>query len=96
MIAGSLIAFCWQYLELAETTSMAPMLMGIVTSSLTMVVVSLATQKASPVPAHIVEAMGEADAIGPIPKRLLAATDFSLTPTAVEVDKMIARKESDE
>ena len=96
MIAGALVAFVWEYMGLAATTSMAPMVMGLFSSSVTMVVVSLATQKQFPVPAHILDAMQESDAIGPVPKRFLAATDFSLTPTAIEVDKMIARKDSDE
>jgi Na+/proline symporter len=96
MIAGALVAFFWEYLGLTELTSMAPMLMGVVSSSLTMVVVSLATQEKYPVPEYVLDAMQESDAIGPVPKRFLTATDFSLTPTAIEVDRMIARKASDE
>ena len=96
MVVGTLIAFVWQYADLAATTSMAPMLMGVIGSSVTMVVVSLATQTSMPVPAHILAAMQEAEAIGPIPKRLLAATDFSLTTEAGEVSEMLAGGDRDE
>ena len=42
----------------------------VVVSALTLVVVSLATQKASPVPEHIVDALNETAKVGPIPARL--------------------------
>jgi len=89
MIVGALVSFVWQFAGLAESTAMAPMLMGVLGSSVTIVVVSLATQSSAPVPSHVLDAMQEADALGPIPQRLLAATDFSLTPEATAVAEML-------
>jgi sodium/proline symporter len=89
MMVGALVSFVWQFAGLAESTAMAPMLMGVLGSSATIVIVSLATQSSAPVPPHIVAAMREADALGPIPQRLLAATDFSLTPEATAVAEML-------
>lgn len=71
---------------MVETTQLAPMLTGVVSSTVTMVVVSLATQKIAPVPAYIHEVMDEAARIGPIPKRLLAAADTALGPEAAAID----------
>lgn len=96
MVVGAVVAFVWQYANLAATTSMAPMLMGVMSSSVTMVVVSLATQSHSPVPVHVINAMTEADAVGPIPQRLLAATDFSLTPEAAEVGRALKGTATDD
>jgi sodium/proline symporter len=91
MVVGSSVAFIWQYLGLVETTQLAPMLTGVVSSSITMIVVSLATQKIAPVPAYMHEVMDEAATIGPIPKRLIAATDTSLGPEASAIDKAMHR-----
>ena len=89
MIVGSSVAFFWEYLSLVETTQLAPMLTGVLSSTITMVVVSLATQKIAPVPAFINEVMNEAANIGPIPKKLLAATDTSLGPEAAAIDDAV-------
>ena len=74
---------------MVETTQLAPMLTGVVSSTVTMIVVSLATQKIAPVPAFIHEVMDEAAVIGPIPKQLLAAADTSLGPEASAIDDAI-------
>jgi len=89
MIVGSSVAFFWEYLSLVETTQLAPMLTGVLSSTITMVVVSLTTQKIAPVPAFINEMMNEAANIGPIPKKLLAATDTSLGPEAAAIDDAV-------
>ncbi len=86
MIVGASVAFLWEYLGLVETTQLAPMLTGIVSSTTTIIVVSLLTQKIAPVPAHVREIMDEAATIGPIPRRLVAASDMSLGPEAAAVD----------
>jgi len=96
MVAGSLVAFFWEYLDLVETTQLAPMLTGVVSSTVTMVVVSLATQKIAPVPAYIHEVMNEAAIVGPIPKRLLAAADTSLGPEASAIDDAMNGSNRDE
>ena len=76
---------------MVETTELAPMLTGVVSSTVTMIVVSLATQNVAPVPAYIREVMDEAGTVGPIPGRLLAATDTSLGPEASAIDKAMNR-----
>jgi sodium/proline symporter len=60
MITGALIAFAWEPLAFVESTGLHPMLAGVLGSTIAMIVVSLATQKRSPVPAEIVAAMDEA------------------------------------
>jgi hypothetical protein len=54
-----------------------------------MIVVSLATQKLSPVPAHVLDAMNVSSQVGPIPERFLAATEFELANEAAAVSKAI-------
>lgn len=66
MIAGAAVAFFWEYAGLVATTQLHPMLTGVLASATTIVIVSLATQKLSPVPPHIREAMAESARPGPI------------------------------
>jgi sodium/proline symporter len=89
MLVGASVSFGWEYAGLVETTQMHPMLTGVVSSTVTMIVVSLATQKIAPVPAHILEAMNVAGDIGPIPERYLAATEFSLAGEAAAISKAL-------
>ena len=93
MVIGASVAFVWEYSGYVESTQVAPMLAGVVSSTITMIVVSLLTQKVAPVPAGILEVMDEAAAIGPIPKRLLAATDETLAPEAAAIRRAISRDE---
>jgi Na+/proline symporter len=60
MLTGATIAFAWEPLALVDPTGLHPMLAGVIGSTAAMVVVSLATQRRSPVPAEIVAAMNEA------------------------------------
>ena len=69
MIVGAVVPVVWQLGGLTEKTSIDPMA-TVVVSALTLVVVSLATQKANPVPEHIVDALNETAKVGPIPARL--------------------------
>ena len=85
IIAGACVSFVWEYAKLVEATQLHPMLIGVVVSSLTIVIVSLATQSSSPVPADILAAMDEADQVGPIPDRLRAATSSELAVEAAEI-----------
>lgn len=87
MVVGASVAFGWEYFGMVASTQLAPMLTGVVSSSVTMIVVSLATAKIAPVPAYIHEIMDEAASIGPIPRRLLAAADGALGPEAAAIDK---------
>ena len=56
---------------------------------MTMFVVSLATQKISPVPEYILDAMQVTTTVGPIPKRFLTATEFGLTQEAAAIGKAL-------
>jgi sodium/proline symporter len=89
MVTGAAVAFAWEYTGYVESTQIAPMLAGVISSTTTMVVVSLLTQKIAPVPADILEIMDEAAAIGPIPKRLLATSDPTLAAEAAAVQAAI-------
>ena len=96
MIVGAAVAFGWEFFGLTEPTEIAPMLAGVVSSTVTMIVVSLATQKIAPVPAWIHTVMDEAATVGPIPKSLLAATDTALGPEAAAVDRALNGKRADD
>ena len=65
------------------------MLGGLVVSWTLMIVVSLATQKSHPVADHVIKAMDEAINIGPIPKEMLAKSDFNLAQEASGINKKI-------
>jgi len=86
MVAGASVAFVWEFAGYVESTQIAPMVAGVVSSTTTMIVVSLLTQKIVPVPAYVHEIMAEAATVGPIPKRLLAASDSSLGPEATAIE----------
>jgi sodium/proline symporter len=86
MVIGASVAFVWEYSGYVETTQLAPMFAGIVSSTTTMIVVSLLTRKIAPVPAHILAVMDEAAHIGPIPERLLARADAAMGPEAAAID----------
>ncbi len=86
MVVGASVAFGWEIAGMVETTQMAPMTAGVASSITTMIVVSLLTQKISPVPEYIVEVMDEAASVGPVPKSLIAASDAALGPEAAAID----------
>ena len=65
MIAGATVAFVWEAAGMVGATGLHPMLAGVAASSLTMVVVSLATQVSHPVPPQILQAMDESARVGP-------------------------------
>jgi Na+/proline symporter len=89
IMVGAVVAFVWEYAGLVNTTQLHPMLTGVVSSTITMIVVSLATQKLSPVPPHILDAMNVSSQVGPIPQRFLAATDFALANEAAAIGKAL-------
>ena len=96
MVVGAAVAFGWEIAGMAATTQMAPMTAGVASSITTMIVVSLLTQKLSPVPAWVQEVMDEAAVVGPIPPRLLASADFSLAPEARTIDAAVNGERRDE
>jgi len=88
MIMGALVSFLWEFLSLVETTQLAPMLTGVVSSTVTMIVVSLMTQKSHPVPTNILAAMRETAMIGPVSKQFLTVADATLTNEAAVIENM--------
>jgi sodium/proline symporter len=89
MIVGASVAFGWEVAAIVESTQMAPMTAGVASSITTMIVVSLLTQKLSPVPANIHQVMDEAATVGPIPEVLLAASDTALGPEASAIESKL-------
>ncbi len=67
IITGSIVAFTWQLAGLDKPTGLHPMLAGLASSSLAMVLVSLATQKKYPLPGNVLEVMAEAGRLGAVP-----------------------------
>jgi hypothetical protein len=80
------VAFVWENSGYVETTQLAPMFVGVVSSTTTMIVVSLLTQKIAPVPEHIARVMDEAATVGPIPAGMQAGADVTLGPEAAAID----------
>ena len=92
IIAGATVSFAWEALGLVEATQLAPMLVGVTASSLTIVVVSLVTADAYPVPEQIVRAMDEADRIGPLPANYRAIMDEGLQIEASEIERALQQE----
>ncbi len=68
MVIGTGVSFVWQLAALDGPSGLHPMLAGVLSSSLAMVVVSLATQKSHPLPQQILDMMAEASGVGPAPR----------------------------
>ena len=73
MIAGSVAAVLW---KLCGSDAIDPMVAGIASSTVAMVVGSLATQRTHPVPADIVDAMIEAARVAPVTNNPQLAAQF--------------------
>ena len=73
MIAGSVAAVVW---KLCGSDAIDPMVAGIASSTVAMVVGSLATQRTHPVPADIVDAMIEAARVAPVTDNPQLAAQF--------------------
>ena len=78
MIAGTVSSVVWQLTGLVDVTGIDPMGIGIVCSTLALILLSLATQRSHPVPAHVLKAMKETDKIGAIPASMLTGQNDSL------------------
>jgi sodium/proline symporter len=74
MLAGGGVAFWWQAAGLEASTTWHPMSAGLLASSVTMVVVSVATQRLAPVAPHILAALEETRRVGAVPKEMLRST----------------------
>ena len=93
IIVGASVAFVWEYAGLVNTTQLHPMLTGVVSSTVTMIVVSLATQRISPVPPQVLDMMHAAAQVGPIPERYLAATDAGIANEAAAIGRKLQEGE---
>ena len=89
MVVGAAVSFTWEFAGLVPVTQMHPMFVGVLSSSVTMYLVSIATQKSHPVPADIRDMMNDAEQVGPIPEKYFAAADMSLSREAAEIRKTI-------
>ncbi|HXV62577.1 MAG TPA: sodium/proline symporter [Vicinamibacteria bacterium] len=92
MVAGAAVSIVWEVAKLADSTTLHPMFAGILASSFTIVVVSLATQRISAVAPHIVAAMEEASRLGPIPREMQGMADFALRPEAAEIASFLTKR----
>lgn len=79
MLAGLVGAVSAEILGLAESAGLDPMLVGLISSTLALIVVTLATQRSHPVPAPIAEAVETTMQVGRIPKNLAIFQDNSLS-----------------
>ena len=93
MVTGATTAVFWELADLATTTTLAPMAAGLLVSTTAIVVVSLATQRWSPVPTHVRVALEETARVGPVPERLMAMSDFALRPEAEEIESMLRQED---
>jgi sodium/proline symporter len=89
IIVGASVAFVWEYAGLVNSTQLHPMLTGVVSSTVTMIVVSLATQRISPVPPQVLDMMHASAQVGPIPERYLAATDAGIANEAAAIGRKL-------
>ncbi|UTX53535.1 sodium/proline symporter [Leucobacter aridicollis] len=82
MITGTVLAVGWELAGFAGFTGLDPMVVGILGSTVAMIVGSLATQRSHPVPEHIARALDETKKVGPIPAKLLLGQDSKLSAQA--------------
>ena len=96
MVVGAATSVLWELADLVATTTLAPVTVGLTASTVAIVVVSLATQRRSPVPTHVLAAMEETARLGPIPESLIAMSDFALRPEAEEIESMLRDGEAEQ
>ncbi|GAB3619878.1 sodium/proline symporter PutP [Glutamicibacter endophyticus] len=82
MLAGTGASVAWQLSGLPSSTGIDPMVVGILSSVLGMVVGSLLTQRSHPVPERITRALDETAKVGPIPAKMLLGQDAFLAAQA--------------
>lgn len=89
MIVGTIVPIVWELGGLTDLTAVDPMA-SVVISALTLVVVSLATQKTNPVPEHIREVLVETAKVGPIPARLAMGQNNVLAAQLPVADEQLS------
>ena len=95
MLAGAATCLAWEFADLATVTTLHSMFAGICASTAAMVIVSLATRKVAPVPAHVSEAVREAAAIRRLPPGVGGSATFALSPEAAEIAREIDVRRQD-
>jgi len=78
MVTGTVASVAWEIAGLTEGVGLDPMVVGIVCSTIALIVGSLLTQQSNPVPAHVREAVDETAKTGPIPARMLTGQNHAL------------------
>jgi len=92
IIVGASTAFFWEFLEITALTTIAPMVAGVFSSTLTMILVSLITQNKYPVPLDILKLMEESAKIRPIPKNTIPDSKSTLSNEAIEIENFLRNK----
>ncbi|MCB1845326.1 MAG: hypothetical protein KDI09_20325, partial [Halioglobus sp.] len=82
MLVGTFSSVIWELAGMPAATGLDPMVIGIVSSTAAIVLVSLATQRVNPVPERILLALRETAKIWPIPASLRAGQAHSLSAQA--------------
>ena len=81
----------WEYLSVVSYTTIAPMVAGVVSSTIAMIAVSLLTQARYPVSKEILDLIDEASKIRPIPDNMLNKSS-ALTIESVELERHLREK----
>lgn len=93
IILGALTAFCWQFFGVTEMTTIAPMVVGVISSTSTMIIVSLLTQSKYPVPENVLELIEESSLVRLIPNNISSASNDSIAIQALEIKKFLGKNE---
>lgn len=79
MLVGSIVSIAWKLSDLGSTTGLDPMLIGIVCSTLAMIVGSLLTQKSHPVSPHVLTAIEDAASVTAVRQTRSVHEDLDLS-----------------
>lgn len=79
MVSGTVAAVAAELLNTEEGIGLDAMVFGLTASIISLIVVSLATQKSHPVPPRVLAAVEETMKVAPAPKRLLVGEDRTLS-----------------
>lgn len=78
IVSATIMVVIWQQLQLEDNTGLHPMLIGLLTSTITMIIGSLATQKSHPVSASVLSAIDDAASVTPTSRKSENSTDPTL------------------
>ena len=92
MLTGAATCIAWEMADLTTVTTLHSMFAGLCSSTVAIVVVSLATGHIAPVPARVAAAVDAAGAIGPGPTGAGSSSDLALSPEAAEIAAELASR----